>query len=219
MLLIFDLDGTLIDSSRDLAVSTNATREHFGLTPLDAQTINSYVGNGAATLIRRAMGPETGEETLNQALSFFLKYYRAHALEHTKLYEGIREALEAMKGEGHTLGVLTNKPYKISYDILAGLKVGPLFARIFGGDTFPNKKPDPVGIVRMAEELGTPLSETVMIGDSKVDIETARNAGVRSCGVAWGFQPEGFEEAPPDVIVEEPAHLGNSLRKLSERVA
>jgi phosphoglycolate phosphatase len=217
LLIIFDLDGTLIDSSKDLTISTNATRAHFGLPPLDAKVVSSYVGNGAPVLVRRAMGPDATEETVASALAFFLKYYRVHALEHTKLYAGVREMIEDLARDGHWLGVLTNKPRKISFDILAALGIEHLFLQVYGGDTLANKKPDPAGILLMAKETAVPISETLMVGDSKVDVLTARNAGARSCGVTWGFQPETFDEFPPDFVVDRPVDLINTVRSWSGR--
>jgi phosphoglycolate phosphatase len=215
LLIIFDLDGTLIDSSRDLAISTNATREHFGLVTLDAHIINSYVGNGAPTLIRRAMGTGSSDETVAQALKYFLQYYREHSLENTKLYAGVQETLSDLRRENHVLGVLTNKPSRITVDILAALHVDEMFERVFGGDTFPAKKPDPVGILQMARETSTPLTEVLMVGDSKVDIQTARNARVCSCGVTWGFQPETFAEVPPDITIHTPRELLEAIVPLT----
>ncbi len=207
MLLVFDLDGTLIDSAQDLAVSMNATRQHFGLAPLDPKLIYSYVGNGVAVLVKRAVAAEAGEAVLDDALAFFLRFYRAHALEHTKLYPGVREAIEALAGAGHTLSVLTNKPARISFDIIVGLGLGACFARIYGGDSFASKKPDPIGILTLMSESGATSERTIMIGDSSVDIRTARNAGVRSCGVGWGFQPDSFALEAPDVVISNPNEL------------
>ncbi len=207
LLIIFDLDGTLIDSSADLALSMNATRRHFALEPLDPNLIYSYVGNGAPTLIRRAMPAGTPEQHLNDALAFFLQFYRAHALEHTRLYTGIREAIEDLSADGHKLAVLTNKPVRISSDIVSALGLQERFVRVYGGDSFAHKKPNPIGILQLMQDTGARVDETVMIGDSAVDVETARNAGVRSCGVLWGFQPESFEQQKPDVTVSRPEEI------------
>ncbi len=207
MLIIFDLDGTLIDSSRDLAISTNATREHFGLPALDQQTINSYVGNGAAVLVRRAMGSEIPETQQAEALEFFMGYYRAHSLEHTRLYDGVADLVVKLASENHRLGVLTNKPERISFDILGALGIGRYFFRVYGGNSLPEKKPNPVGIYRLMEEAAVPAGATLMVGDSSVDIQTARNAKVKSCGVTWGFQPETFETTAPDVVIDTPGEL------------
>ena len=207
LLLIFDLDGTLIDSAEDLAIATNQTRAHFGMAPLDAKLIHSYVGNGAAMLVRRAFGPDASDQLVNDALAYFVKFYRQHALEHTRLYPGVRETVEELSRQGHTLAILTNKPVRISTDIIAGLGLGSQFKRVYGGDSFPEKKPDPVGIRTLLSETGSPAEKAWMVGDSGVDIQTARNAQVRACGVAWGFHPESFETYPPDVVVNNPEDL------------
>jgi phosphoglycolate phosphatase len=207
LLLIFDLDGTLIDSSRDLALSMNATREHMGMPKLDPKLIFSFVGNGAATLVRRALGPGASEQDVAEALSFFLQFYRAHALEHTQLYDGVREAIMALAAQDHTLAILTNKPVRISRDIIAALGLSQHFPTVYGGDSFPMKKPDPIGIDTLVAETGMSRSNAVMIGDSAVDVQTARNANVTSCGVEWGFQPEGFAANPPDFLARHPQQL------------
>ncbi len=213
MLIIFDLDGTLIDSAQDLAISMNATRTHFGMTPLDPSLIYSFVGNGAATLVKRALGADAAQPLLDEALAFFLRYYRVHALEHTRFYPGIREAIERLSTNGHTLSVLTNKPVRISRDILAALDVAPLFHRVYGGDSFPAKKPDPIGVTTLLSDTNMPASSATLVGDSGVDVQTARNAGIRSCGVAWGFQPEAFQAYPPDLIVHRPEELIEALAR------
>jgi phosphoglycolate phosphatase len=211
LLLIFDLDGTLIDSAEDLAISMNATRAHFDMPPLDPKLIYSYVGKGAAVLVRKALGPQASEELAETALRFFLKYYRAHALEHTEPYPGVREMIEQVAGDGHRLAVLTNKPVRISRDIIAALGLGAHFGWVYGGDSFARKKPDPIGILTLLDDAAAQAPQTWMIGDSAVDIQTARNAGVRGCGVTWGFQPEGFLENPPDMLISEPRDLPRCL--------
>ena len=201
-LLIFDLDGTLIDSRLDLAQSVNATRVHMGMTRLDNERVYSYVGNGAPVLIRRAMGEQATEPQVQEALEFFLEYYREHALDFTTLYPGVRESLIRLHRAGKRLAVLTNKPVKISRSIIEGLGVGDLFFRVYGGNSFEFKKPDPIGVVKLMEETGIGRERTAMIGDSSVDILTARNAGVRACGVTYGFQPESLADPAPDILVD-----------------
>jgi len=201
-LLIFDLDGTLIDSRLDLAHSVNATREHAGLSPLEHDLIYSYVGEGAPVLIKRAMGPQASEEQVARALEFFLDYYRSHALDYTVLYPGVRESLERLHGAGEKLAVLTNKPVRISWLVVNGLGIGHLFFQVYGGNSFEFKKPHRIGIDTLRAEANATAEETWMVGDSSVDVQTARNAGVASCGVAWGFQPETFRDYPPDLLVE-----------------
>ena len=213
MLIIFDLDGTLIDSSRDLAISMNATREHFGMTPLDPALIFSYVGNGAAVLVRRALGPDAPDKLVEQALKFFLGFYRAHALEHTRLYPGIRDVIEELAESGHKLSVLTNKPARISFDIIRALDLERYFIQVYGGDSFPTKKPEPAGVNALLKDADVPIDQTLLVGDSGVDVQTARNAGVRSCGVTWGFQPEAFQLDPPDILISQPQELLNVVNR------
>jgi phosphoglycolate phosphatase len=201
-LLIFDLDGTLIDSRLDLVHATNNTRAHFGRGPLPNEQVYSFVGNGAPVLVKRAMGPDASDEEVGQALEFFLDYYRHHALDHTVVYPEVGDALQRMRAAGATLAVLTNKPVKISHRIMQGLGLSSLFFRIYGGNSFDHKKPHRIGIDTLREEAGIAAPDTWMVGDSYVDVQTARNAGVAACGVSWGFQPETFREFPPDILVD-----------------
>ncbi len=208
-LLIFDLDGTLIDSQRDLANSVNASRDHLGLEPIADQLIYSYVGNGAPVLIRRALGPEAPQTDVDKALEFFLHFYHDHMLEHTKLYPGVRLALDRLHEAGHRLAVLTNKPWRISEAIVEGLGLKAHFQRVYGGNSFAEKKPHPVGIDTLVSELNWPRETTIMVGDSSVDIRTARNAGVMACGVTYGFQPETLKTDPPDLLIDNMTELAD----------
>jgi phosphoglycolate phosphatase len=210
-LLIFDLDGTLIDSALDLGLSVNAARRHMGMPELDLGLINSYVGDGAPVLIRRVMGSDAPDETVQTALEFFLAFYRTHALEHTKLYPGVREPLEELYRRGKTLAVLTNKPVRISTDIMAALGLADKLYRVYGGNSFEQKKPDPIGVTTLMSETGIGPAETMFVGDSHVDMQTARNAGVAACGVTWGFQTERMLAEKPDVVIDE-------MRQLLEHV-
>lgn len=210
-LVIFDLDGTLIDSKLDLAHSVNAARAHLGMTPIAHDTVYSYVGNGAPVLIRKALGPEASEDELQRALDFFLSYYRDHMLDYTVLYPGVREALDRLLAAGVSMAVLTNKPVRFSEAIVAGLGLGYHFRRVYGGNSFAQKKPHPIGVETLIAQCETDRGRTLMVGDSSVDILTARNAGVRSCGVTWGFQPETFVEYPPDLLIERAAQLADAV--------
>jgi phosphoglycolate phosphatase len=201
-LLIFDLDGTLIDSKLDLALAVNAARGHMGLGPLENERVYSYVGNGAPALLRRVLGPEASDEDVQRALDFFLAYYAEHKLDNTTLYPGVREALDRFRRHGVKMAVLTNKPVRVSKAILDGLGVGEHFFRVYGGNSFEQKKPDPIGVETILAESGAARGDTLMVGDSAVDIRTARNAGIQSCGVTYGFQPETLAEEPPDILVD-----------------
>ena len=201
-LVIFDLDGTLIDSKKDLTDSVNATRAWHGLAPIPDDIVSSYVGNGAPMLIRRSF-PHATQEELPVLLRYFLDYYREHMLDATVLYPGVREALDAMHEAEVPLAILTNKPVRFSIRLIEGLGLESHFFRIYGGNSFEEKKPHPIGIKMLLAESGAAPDRTFMVGDSAVDIRTARNAGVKACGVNWGFQPETFADAPPDIVIDD----------------
>ena len=208
-LLIFDLDGTLIDSKLDLAHAVNATRAHMTMPPLEHERVYSYVGNGAPVLIRRALGEQATEVEVQEALEFFLEYYREHFLDYTILYPGVRESLDRLRDAGKQMAVLTNKPVRISNAILDGLQVGPNFFRVYGGNSFDFKKPNPIGVETLLRESGIPGKRALMIGDSSVDIQTARNAGIRSAGVTYGFQPETLVDPAPDRLFDSMPELAD----------
>jgi len=206
-LVIFDLDGTLIDSSADLANSVNAARANLGLAPMEHSLVYSYVGNGAPVLIRKALGPEYPDDVVAGALECFMQYYRAHMLDNTVLYPGVRDALDRFRGEGIAMAVLTNKPVRVSQAIVDGLGLHEHFRNVYGGNSFEQKKPHPVGIETLIAQNGASRERTLMVGDSSVDVQTARNAKVTACGVTWGFQPETFAEHPPDFLVDTAEEL------------
>jgi len=202
-LLIFDLDGTLIDSKVDLVHSVNAARGLMKLPPISEELVSSYVGNGAPVLMRRALGPEASEADVQRALEYFLGYYREHMLDNTRLYPGVQAALDRLHHAGSKMAVLTNKPFRFSRELVRGLGLGSHFFQVYGGNSFEQKKPDPIGVEALLRESGIARERAVMVGDSGVDIRTARNAKIRACGVTYGFQPEGFVEDPPDIVVDD----------------
>jgi len=216
-LLVFDLDGTLIDSRLDLIHSINATLRHFERPELSGDVIASYVGDGAPTLVQRALGDSADGKLFDDALLYFLGYYRMHKLDHTTVYEGIPETLAALAQQGDDPGpsrrqrlmaVLSNKPVNPSRDIVQALGLGDYFVRVYGGNSFATKKPDPLGVRTLLEETGVAPNGGLIIGDSSIDILTGRNAGLWTCGVTYGFAPHTLEQVPPDVIAERPAELG-----------
>jgi phosphoglycolate phosphatase len=221
-LLVFDLDGTLVDSRLDLIQSVNATLRHIGRPELYGDVIASYVGDGAPALVRRALGDTEDEALLRNALEYFLGYYRLHKLDHTTVYEGIPEMLAGLTGTStkvpsaavvsngaqRQMAVLSNKPVNPSRDIVEALGLGDFFVRVYGGNSFTTKKPDPLGAQTILKETGVTAHEALIIGDSSIDVLTGRNAGLWTCGVLYGFAPHSLEEAPPDVLVETPRELG-----------
>ena len=215
-LLVFDLDGTLIDSRLDLIHSVNAMLRHIDRPALDGDVIASYVGDGAPALVRRALVDTDDEAFVRGALEYFLGYYRLHKLDHTTVYEGIPEVLSGLahpsNGLHRSMAVLSNKPVNPSRDIVRALGLGDFFVRVYGGNSFTTKKPDPLGVRTILQETGVAADEALMIGDSSIDVLTGRNAGLWTCGVTYGFAPRSLQEVPPDVLIESPRDLWELLR-------
>ncbi len=217
-LIAFDLDGTLIDSRIDLCNSINAMLTHFDKPQLPEPVIASYIGDGASMLVRRALGDPEGdvhdEEYVTDALTFFLDYYRIHKLDYTYVYPGVIASLQAIRvAYPHILmAVLTNKPVNPSRDICAHFGLDRFFFQNYGGNSFHTKKPDPHGLLTLIAEASiiagkqpiTP-SQTLMVGDSDIDILTARNCGASSIGCTFGLSPHTLAAAPPDHIAHTPA--------------
>ncbi|MGA8763158.1 MAG: HAD-IA family hydrolase [Candidatus Sulfotelmatobacter sp.] len=211
-LVIFDLDGTLIDSRLDLVHSVNAALRHIGRPELADDVIASYVGDGAPLLIQRALGGETVDEaTVRKGLEFFLTYYRAHKLDHTTVYAGIAEALAALQkpsnGMSRKMAVLSNKPVGPSRAIVDALGLGSFFGQVYGGNSFGTKKPDPEGARKLLEEIGVHPEEAAIVGDSHVDVETGRNAGLWTIAVTYGFAPHTLADPAPDILLDSPGEL------------
>ena len=211
-LVIFDLDGTLIDSRLDLVHSVNAALRHIHRPELPEDVIASYVGDGAPILIQRALGGEAVDEGLvRKGLEFFLSYYREHKLDHTTVYEGIREALAAIQRSGNgvprKLAVLTNKPVNPSRAIVEALGLGPYFSQVYGGNSFATKKPEPEGALKLLSEVDVRPEQAAIIGDSHVDVRTGRNAGLWTVAVTYGFAPHTLAVEEPDVTVDTPLEL------------
>jgi phosphoglycolate phosphatase len=226
-LLVFDLDGTLIDSAQDLCNSVNAALEHVDLPHLPDPMIAGFVGNGAPMMIRRSLQAALGtsaqpdpvdERLFAQGYDFFLAYYREHKLDFTYAYAGVLEALAALRDlhnlagvTPRTMAVLTNKPVRPARGICEGLGLADYFLHIYGGDSFPVKKPDPLGLRTLMQEAGAAPEETVMIGDSQVDVQTARNAAAWCVGCDFGFGTRTLTLTPPDVMVDTAAEWTAAL--------
>lgn len=221
--LIFDLDGTLIDSKLDLALSVNAARQRLGLAELPHEQIFGYVGQGAPMLIRRSLEDAATEGNVESALQFFLDYYRAHMLDNTVAYPGVREALEELAARGfgqdaqRQMAVLTNKPERFSKLILEGLGLNRYFRRVYGGNTFERKKPDPMGVEALLRDAQATPQDAMVIGDSEIDVLTARNAGTWACGVTYGLGSHMLAEYPPDLVIDDlqelPRHLDGGVTR------
>ena len=208
--LIFDLDGTLVDSKKDLTASVNYVRQQFNLPVLTEEEIGRFIGNGALTLIRRALADQATETNVQAGLQMFLSYYRSHMLDSTRLYPGVAETLERLAD--FELAVLTNKPVHFSCAMLDGLGIYKHFAVVYGGNSFDHKKPDPVGVYQILSDTKGDRGRTWMVGDSAVDVMTGRNASIRTCGVTYGYVAETFKEAPPDVLIDHFSELERFVR-------
>ncbi len=228
-LLVFDLDGTLIDSSLDLCNSVNAALAHVGKPSLPNPLIASYIGDGAAMLVRRALGdphdldalhPNDADTLFRRTFDFFLTYYRAHKLDNTRCYDGVLEALTQIRARNPHLpmAVLTNKPVNPSRDICRALGLEPFFFQNYGGNSFDTKKPDPEGLTTLIAEASaltaSPLlpQDTVMVGDSDVDALTAQRAGTHFLGCTFGLAPAALAAAEPEITVDHPSEWPAALR-------
>ena len=214
-LIVFDLDGTLIDSRRDLTNSINAMLTEFERQPLPEEIIATYIGDGAAMLVRRALGDPDDEPLVESALEHFLDHYRVHKLDYTYVYPGVFESLDTMRtapdGTERKLAVLTNKPVRASEDICKGLGLSRYMFRIYGGNSFNTKKPDPQGLKRLIQEADVQPEETLMVGDSSVDILTARRAGAWVIGCRFGLSSHTVETIPSDCLVDHASEWAEAL--------
>lgn len=208
--LIFDLDGTLIDSKQDLIRSVNAMLGEMGREVLHEDTISGYIGHGAPKLVGRALGNGATEEERERALKFFLAHYEEHKLDFTRPYPGVAEALEKLRKL--PMAVLTNKPVRVSNRILEGLGLAKYFRAVYGGNSFETKKPDPLGAKKILEELGAPATEAMIVGDSEVDVQTARNAGTLAAAVNYGFGAHDRAAYPADIYLDRLTELASLLR-------
>jgi phosphoglycolate phosphatase len=203
--LIFDLDGTLIDSKRDLIFSVNAMLQEMGREQLREDTISSYIGHGAPQLVGRALGNGATEAERERALKFFLAYYEDHKMDSTCAYPGVPEVLAHLAA--FPMAILTNKPVRISVRILEGLSLAKYFRAVYGGNSFETKKPDPLGALTILRDLGAAPAEAMLIGDSEVDVQTARNAGTLAAAVNYGFGTHDRAAHPADIYLDSLSDL------------
>jgi len=207
--LIFDLDGTLIDSKQDLIHSVNAMLRELGRGELAEETISGYIGHGAPQLVARALGTGCTEEERRRALQFFLSYYELHKMDTTCTYPGVAKTLDRLSNM--PMAVLTNKPVRISVRILDEMGLSKYFRAIYGGNSFETKKPDPLGARTILRELGAEPGEALLVGDSEVDVQTARNAGTLAAAVNYGFGVHDRGAYPADVYLERFGELATLI--------
>ncbi len=204
---IFDLDGTLIDSSQDLAIAANVMRCAFHLAPLAHSTIMSYVGDGLPMLVKRLL-PESSESQLKQGIEIFREYYAVHCTDYTKPYPGVMDTLHYFRHKSNT--VVTNKMYSLSFEILQRLGLAHYFAAILGGDSTQRCKPDPMPINELVHRFGWNRAEVVMVGDSSNDMAAGKQAGVLTCAVKYGLRPvDELIAYHPDFMIDQFSDLCN----------
>ena len=220
-LVVFDLDGTLIDSRRDLADAVNALIAELGGEPLGVDRVTAMVGEGAAVLVRRALTAAGLDPASPGALDRFLAHYDERLTVHTRPYDGTVDALAALQSAGLALAVLTNKPARPSREILQRLGLAPFFSEVVGGDTAAGRKPDPSGLLGIAERARVAPPATLMVGDSPIDTETARRAGALFCLARYGFgaPPGGLTPGPGEIAVDHPSELPGAIRSLRSGTA
>jgi phosphoglycolate phosphatase len=209
--LVFDLDGTLIDSRRDITTAINLMREGYGLPPLTLEQVVRMVGEGARVLIERAVGGELPADRIDEALARYLAHYDAVCLDATRPYPGVEEMLADLAAS-FPLALLSNKGEALSRKVLAGLGLAGHFRDILGGDSLPTRKPDPAGLLLLAGRLGVPVQDLMLVGDTRIDAETAQAAGCAFALVEWGFpRPPGVEDIRADLRISEAGELTRAL--------
>jgi phosphoglycolate phosphatase len=218
-LFLFDLDGTLIDSKADIAHALNLALIRLGFPPLPMSKVMDFVGEGVQKLVQRALrevaGCDPDSEQVRIAVNLYQQEYESHLLDSTCLYDGVREALDRLPWA--SLAVVTNKPEQFSRRILEELGVGDRFCAILGGDSIPQRKPDPAPLLKAMAQCGAVPSETVMVGDSAVDVCAGKAAGIFTCGVTGGFRSrEELEAAGCDLIVSSLSELADHFLPVSK---
>jgi len=206
-LIVFDLDGTLVDSTIDLANAVNAMMRAYDRPELPVPVIVSFIGDGAPLLVRRALGDPDNDQLFRDAIKHFIAYYADHLLDNTLPYAGVIETLDALGALGLPMAVLSNKPVNPSRLICQGLGISKYFFQVYGGNSFETKKPDPHGLLTLCREAGVKPEETVMIGDSSNDVLAGRNAGAWTIGVTYGLSPKELLVTPPDVLIESASEV------------
>ncbi len=216
--LLFDLDGTLVDSVPDLAFAVNQSLVELGLAPFSQDVIRGWVGNGADILIQRALSGNAKistdlDNTLKErALALFYQVYESHSCIETRLYPNVLETLTALKERGYSLAIITNKPERFIAPIINGLALNGLFELIIGGDTLAKRKPDPLPLNYACQQLSTNVEQCVMIGDSKNDILAAKAANMESIALTYGYNyGENIANYQPELVIDDFADLLSTL--------
>lgn len=221
--ILFDLDGTLIDSAPDLALAINHTLTSIGREKIDPMIIRTWVGNGASVLVQRGLSGKTeidknlDPKLLEKALAIFLAFYAKNLCVDTVTYPHVRSSLKILKAKGYQLAIVTNKPYDFIQPILDGLDLNGLFELLVGGDSLDKRKPDPLPLHYTCEKLGVSVSQCVMVGDSKNDILAANAAQMQSIGLSYGYNyGEDINEHGPDISFDDFADIIATFSDINE---
>jgi len=215
--IVFDLDGTLVDTAPDLAAATNHALASAGLTPLTVAQLRPLIGHGSRVMLNAGLrhhGLSLREPELSALHERFFAYYADHVAVSSQPYAGVRELLEALRRAGTRLAVCTNKYEHLSRALLHQLDLAPLFASIAGRDTFPVCKPDPGHLTGTIERAGGRVGAAVMVGDSEIDIATAKAAQVPSIAVTFGYTPRPVHEFAPDATIDDYAEFMAALARV-----
>ena len=211
-LVMFDLDGTLIETAPEIADATNDTLTQFGLAPVTQQQVNDWIGHGTQTLLVQALAAsrQTSQEAVRQADDFaaisaaFVVHYGQRCGSRSHLYPQVREVLHTLKAQGVKLAVVTNKEDRYTQVVLDAHRLAPLFDRVISGDTLPTKKPDPSGIAACLTQFGVSKERALFVGDSSIDVATARNAGVAVWALPYGYNMgQPIEACHPDRVIAD----------------
>jgi 2-phosphoglycolate phosphatase len=204
-LIVYDFDGTLVDTFADIANSVNLALAEMDLSTLHRETIRGNIGNGVVNLMTRSL-IDSGCNDVATAVSLFRKYYNHHLLDQTDFYPNGREVVQHFSGKKNA--ILSNKPVALIEKILKALNFLQHFDSILGGDSLEVQKPDPKGLQLLISKLNCPAKQVLMIGDSSIDIETGKQAGVLTCGVTYGLgDPDSLRDAKPDYLIDNLSHL------------
>lgn len=214
---IFDLDGTLVDSLRDISKAVNAALKQLGRRPAAIEQVRSWIGDGLPTLCRRAI-PDADGALLAEALDLTRKHYQAHCADHARLYPKVLQMLDLLRGRHVPLAVLSNKPHSLTTQVVDALGLRPYFAQVRGCQRDEDKKPSPAAALEIAQSLGVRPEAVLNVGDSPVDVETARHARMIAVAVSWGYRDRGeLLAARPDFLVNDPPELAQLPSRLHQR--
>jgi len=221
--ILFDLDGTLIDSAPDLALAINHMLTSIGRDEISADIIRSWVGNGASILVQRGLSGQSEIDAdldpvlLEKALAIFLEFYAKNLCVDTVTYPHVRSTLKILKAQGYQLAVVTNKPFDFIQPILDGLELNGLFELLVGGDSLDKRKPDPLPLHYSCEKLGVTVEQCVMVGDSKNDVLAANAANMQSIGLSYGYNyGEDINEHNPDISFDDFADIIATFSNVNE---